>query len=214
MTTLRCALPLQLPQPKHAPRLLLPERYNSASAGASSVRRLIHLCPFPSRCMHSAASRAVPPPPPSKAIPQRSFATSEPSVCSRPSSCCGDCKLGSSAFAAAAPAPVSAGCADGSYECWKCRHDVRNAMFCKACGCVQSLACCLQKQTNSFAVFDMEPTFDVDADALDVAFKNLQRRVHPDSFYSKSRMEAELALQVSSTTRNLKNPIRRVQSCT
>jgi DnaJ-domain-containing protein 1 len=44
----------------------------------------------------------------------------------------------------------------------------------------------------------MQPTFDVDSDALDVAFKNLQRRVHPDSFYSKSRIEAEYALQVSS----------------
>ena len=73
---------------------------------------------------------------------------------------------------------------------------MRDSMFCKSCGCVQSIACCLQKQTNSFAVFDMDPTFDIDADALEAAFKQLQRRVHPDSFYSKSKLEAEYALQV------------------
>lgn len=73
---------------------------------------------------------------------------------------------------------------------------MRDCMFCKSCGCVQSMACCLQKQTSSFAVFDMDPTFDIDADALEAAFKQLQRRVHPDSFYSKSKLEAEYALQV------------------
>jgi len=70
-------------------------------------------------------------------------------------------------------------------------------MFCKSCGRVQPLACCLQKQTNSFAIFDMTPSFDIDLEALDAAFKNLQRRVHPDSYYSKSKVEAEYALQVS-----------------
>jgi DnaJ-domain-containing protein 1 len=51
--------------------------------------------------------------------------------------------------------------------------------------------------SNSFAVFDIAPSFDVDGDALEAAYKSLQRRVHPDSFYSKSRVEVELALQVA-----------------
>jgi len=73
---------------------------------------------------------------------------------------------------------------------------VRDVIFCKSCGRVQPLACCLSKQTNSFAILDLAPSFDIDADVLDAAFKNLQRRVHPDSFYSKSKVEAEYALQV------------------
>jgi DnaJ-domain-containing protein 1 len=43
----------------------------------------------------------------------------------------------------------------------------------------------------------MAPSFDVDLNVLETAFKSLQRRVHPDSFYSKSKTEAEYALQVS-----------------
>jgi DnaJ-domain-containing protein 1 len=62
---------------------------------------------------------------------------------------------------------------------------------------VQPFACCSAKQANAFAVFNMAPSFDVDLNVLETAFKSLQRRVHPDSFYSKSKTEAEYALQVS-----------------
>jgi molecular chaperone HscB len=73
---------------------------------------------------------------------------------------------------------------------------VRDSVFCNSCGCVQPLACCRQKLSNCFAVFELAPAFDVDCDALEAAYKGLQRRIHPDSFYSKSKVEAELALQV------------------
>jgi hypothetical protein len=119
----------------------------------------------------------------------RSLATSGPTACTVPSGCCGSCGRGSNAagsLVTAAPAP-DATASGGRFECWKCRHDVRDAMFCRACGCVQSLDCCQRQQTSSFAVFDMAPSFDIDGDALEAAFKSLQRRVHPDSFYSKSR---------------------------
>jgi DnaJ-domain-containing protein 1 len=46
-------------------------------------------------------------------------------------------------------------------------------------------------------VFDITPSFDVDGNALEAAYKGLQRRVHPDSFYSKSKVEVDLALQVA-----------------
>ena len=74
---------------------------------------------------------------------------------------------------------------------------MRDAVFCKSCGCVQPLECCRQKLSNSFAVFDITPSFDVDGNALEAAYKSLQRRVHPDSFYSKSKVEVDLALQVA-----------------
>ncbi len=66
---------------------------------------------------------------------------------------------------------------------------------------------------NHFALFQMPVSFDVDIGQLDVAYRELQGRVHPDRFVSASDAEKRVAMQWATRANEayqiLKNPLKR-----
>ena len=48
---------------------------------------------------------------------------------------------------------------------------------------------------DHFALFGLQPSFDLDNTALDAAFKRLQSRIHPDRFAAASAAEKRVAMQ-------------------
>jgi molecular chaperone HscB len=70
-------------------------------------------------------------------------------------------------------------------------------------------------QQNHFALFGLEPGFDIDLQALAARYRELQRQVHPDRFASGSEQERLLsvqqATQVNEAYQTLKSPLSRAR---
>lgn len=66
---------------------------------------------------------------------------------------------------------------------------------------------------NHFELFGLEPSFSIDAKALDAAYRALQSRVHPDRFAAADDKQKRLALQWATRANEayqvLKNPLER-----
>jgi molecular chaperone HscB len=66
-----------------------------------------------------------------------------------------------------------------------------------------------------FALFGLPPSYRVDADRLDLAYRALQREFHPDRFAAGDEAERRLAQQssarVNEAYRALKDPVGRAQ---
>lgn len=66
---------------------------------------------------------------------------------------------------------------------------------------------------NHFALFQLPPTFAIDASQLDAAYRALQARVHPDRFASgtdaEKRVAMQWATQANEAYQTLKNPLKR-----
>lgn len=64
-----------------------------------------------------------------------------------------------------------------------------------------------------FNLFQLEPSFNIDTEALEQTYRALAARFHPDKFASASAFEQKQAVMMSSTIndayRTLKNPIDR-----
>lgn len=64
-----------------------------------------------------------------------------------------------------------------------------------------------------FALFDLQPGFNLDLDQLAVRYRELARGVHPDRFADASEREQRLALEQSAglneAYQTLKNPSKR-----
>ena len=64
-----------------------------------------------------------------------------------------------------------------------------------------------------FNLFQLEPSFNIDTEALEQSYRALAARFHPDKFASASAFEQKQAVMMSSTIndayRTLKNPIDR-----
>lgn len=64
-----------------------------------------------------------------------------------------------------------------------------------------------------FNLFQLEPSFNIDTEALEQSYRVLAARFHPDKFASASAFEQKQAVMMSSTIndayRTLKNPIDR-----
>ena len=64
-----------------------------------------------------------------------------------------------------------------------------------------------------FNLFQLEPSFDIDTEALEQTYRALAARFHPDKFASASAFEQKQAVMMSSTIndayRTLKSPIDR-----
>jgi hypothetical protein len=77
-------------------------------------------------------------------------------------------------------------------SCWKCGSAIAQGctLFCESpsCGAIQGLN---EKECNYFKLFDVEEGFSLDSEQLEVAFKNLQRQLHPDKFAMSSLEERE-----------------------
>jgi molecular chaperone HscB len=68
---------------------------------------------------------------------------------------------------------------------------------------------------NHFELFQLPARFDVDMDALDAAYREVQGRVHPDRFVNASDAEKRVAMQwatrANEAHQTLRNPQRRAQ---
>jgi len=68
---------------------------------------------------------------------------------------------------------------------------------------------------NHFALFGLPPRFELDAAALDAAYRRVQSQVHPDRHASGSDAERRVALQASARVneayRTLREPVARAE---
>ncbi|WP_296948181.1 Fe-S protein assembly co-chaperone HscB [uncultured Massilia sp.] len=68
---------------------------------------------------------------------------------------------------------------------------------------------------NHFELFQLPARFDVDQDALDAAYRDVQGRVHPDRFVNASDAEKRVAMQWATRANEayqvLRQPQRRAQ---
>ncbi len=66
---------------------------------------------------------------------------------------------------------------------------------------------------NHFALFDLEPQFEIDLGALDAAYREVQREVHPDRFTgvndAERRVAAQWATQANEAYKTLRSPLAR-----
>ena len=67
--------------------------------------------------------------------------------------------------------------------------------------------------STDFELFDIEPRFAIDRDALDVRWRALQGEVHPDRFAAQGaaaqRVAMQWAVRVNEAYRRLKDPLHR-----
>jgi molecular chaperone HscB len=68
---------------------------------------------------------------------------------------------------------------------------------------------------NHFELFQLPAKFDVDQDALDTAYREIQGRVHPDRFVNASDAEKRVAMQwatrANEAYQTLRNPMQRAR---
>ena len=68
---------------------------------------------------------------------------------------------------------------------------------------------------NHFDLFQLPATFDIDQDALDSAYREIQGRVHPDRFVNASDAEKRVAMQwatrANEAYQTLRTPQKRAQ---
>ena len=68
---------------------------------------------------------------------------------------------------------------------------------------------------NHFELFQLPPRFDIDMNALDSAYREIQGRVHPDRFVNASDAEKRVAMQwatrANEAYQTLRNPQKRAQ---
>lgn len=110
----------------------------------------------------------------------------------------------SKAFAAAAAHACN-------QACWNCNHLLSAAkthLFCESCHKIQPPSC-----ENFFQLFDQPKKYEIDLKKLDKTYLTLQRKVHPDRFYSKTEKEKELSIKASGCINEgyhtLRNPVSR-----
>ena len=83
---------------------------------------------------------------------------------------------------------------NSTQKCWKCgKEHGPCSLFCDdtTCGVIQKLD---TKKCNYFRIFGMNEHFAIDEPLLEAEFKNLQKRLHPDKFTTRSIEERDRSL--------------------
>lgn len=100
-------------------------------------------------------------------------------------------------------------------ECWKCGKTVpRNELFCKAdsCGVVQAVQ---PENLDFFEAFGLPVIYELDEKSLDISFKQLQMKLHPDRFAAFSNQTKDSSTQSSAAInyafQTLKSPLHRAE---
>jgi molecular chaperone HscB len=93
--------------------------------------------------------------------------------------------------------------------CWSCKGPVAaGALFCPTCEAIQPPG-----QADRFARFGQPVAFDIDEAAVEAAYFDLQRKLHPDRFATRSPREKALsqsqAVAVNEAYETLRDPMRR-----
>jgi len=85
----------------------------------------------------------------------------------------------------------------------------------KPSGLVSILKLVIDFSKNYFALFDLEPAFQVDLPHLEQSYRALQAQVHPDKFSSAGDAERRLSMQcsthVNEAYQTLKQPMNRAR---
>jgi preprotein translocase subunit Sec63 len=84
-------------------------------------------------------------------------------------------------------------------SCWSCGKIVdKMDLFCSQtnCGVVQSLH---SKDINIFDTFELDMQYLINESKLDQTYKNLQKKLHPDKFATKSLGEQSASTSASTT---------------
>ena len=97
----------------------------------------------------------------------------------------------------------------GVIACWSCKGPVaRVNPLCETCGAVQPPG-----QLDHFHRLGLAASFDIDVAALDQLYFDLQRRLHPDRFVTRSPREKAIsqlqATAINDAYETLKEPLRR-----
>jgi molecular chaperone HscB len=100
---------------------------------------------------------------------------------------------------------------DVSGACWSCGKSLAGAaLFCAACGAVQAPG-----EADHFARLGLPRGFAVDAEALERAYVDRQRRLHPDRFAARGererRLSAAQAAAVNEAYATLRQPLARAR---
>jgi molecular chaperone HscB len=111
--------------------------------------------------------------------------------------------------AAATAAPGARAPESGVGACWSCHGPVSGeVLFCPICNAVQPPG-----QRDHFNRLGLPVAFDVDKAELDQRYFNLQRRLHPDRFATKSAKEKALSQQQATSLNEayetLHDPLKR-----
>jgi molecular chaperone HscB len=102
-----------------------------------------------------------------------------------------------------------------SDSCWSCGSDIKRIdLFCQApkCGVIQGIQ---TSNIDVFETFGLPIQFELDAQKLDLEYKELQKKLHPDKFATKSVDEKSISTNASSAInlayQILKDPVARAE---
>lgn len=95
--------------------------------------------------------------------------------------------------------------------CWSCQQDTQAEPVCPACGKLQPA-----RPRDAFAVLGLgTPRYHLDEQAIEKAWRELSRKVHPDRFAKADPRERRFALeqttQLNDARKTLKHPTRRAE---
>jgi molecular chaperone HscB len=95
--------------------------------------------------------------------------------------------------------------------CWSCEKDAGPGVFCQACAAIQPAPTGL----DHFAVLGVAPGHDLDESALEKAYRDLSRQVHPDR-YARADARARRAslarsVQLNQAWKTLRDPVKRAE---
>ncbi|KAJ9064189.1 hypothetical protein DSO57_1033028 [Entomophthora muscae] len=93
--------------------------------------------------------------------------------------------------------------------CLDCGNEIDQKLICpfKDCGSIQPPP----YSTNYFEFFELNPSYKIDPQSLRLKFFDIQRKTHPDNFYSKTNAGSseDLSSWVNKAYETLKNPLSR-----
>jgi molecular chaperone HscB len=96
-------------------------------------------------------------------------------------------------------------------DCWSCGAERADAARCEGCGKLQPVS----PRATHFEVLGLERRMALDARAVEAAFRERSRAVHPDRFGQASPVERRLALEhtarLNDAHRTLRDPQRRAE---
>lgn len=95
--------------------------------------------------------------------------------------------------------------------CWSCQKEAGTAPLCAACGALQPP----DDHADLFAVLGQPARYAVDLAAVEAAYKDLSRQVHPDRYATADprarRASLARTVQLNLAWRTIKDPIRRAE---
>ncbi|CAI5735165.1 unnamed protein product [Peronospora farinosa] len=103
---------------------------------------------------------------------------------------------------------------DDGPNCWKCHHVTDCcSFFCKTCNAIQPIS--KNCHCDYFEMFQIPKNFNLELRTIEKTYWNLQKRLHPDLYGSKSEFEKELsavnAAVINDAYKMLKTPNTRVK---